>query len=124
VKDCITVFKDGGASLYDDLDFRDVMDRLPSGIAVKCSVIPPLFMEHNYDDLITAGMSSMKKDKDWMSLTIVFKFQNRDAASDAMDDIKYDLENKSIGDFRNLNVIQDEEYIIATTEQNMETWFS
>ena len=116
VKDCIKIIKDGDASLYDDKDFRDVMERLPSGIIVQCMerVFPLSYGQ--YEGLEVAGMSAMKKDKHSMAFTGICKFENRDDASDAMDEIEISLENDEFDDWRTIDVTHDSEFVVITTE--------
>ena len=116
VKDCIKIIKDGDASLYDDKDFRDVMERLPSGIIVQCMerVFPLSYGQ--YEGLEVAGMSAMKKDKHSMAFTGICKFENRDDASDAMDEIEFSLENDEFDDWRKIDVTHDSEFVVITTE--------
>jgi len=123
VKDCIKVIKDGDASLYDDKDFRDVMDRLPSGIIVQCTerVFPVSFDQ--YEGLEVAGVSVMKKDKHSMAFTWICKFENRNSASDAMDEIEFSLENDESDEWRKIDVTQDSEFVVVTTEIYIDDMF-
>ena len=123
VKDCIKVIKDGDASLYDDEDFRDIIERLPSGIIVQFAEgIFPL-SGVGYEGLEVAGMSAMKKDKNSMICTGICKFENRDAASNAMEEIEFSLENDPTADWRKIEVTQDSEFVVCTCEIYIEDAF-
>ena len=123
VKDYVNVIKGVDASLYDDKDFRDVIERLPHGIIMIFmeGVFPINYGE--YDGLKVAGVSAVKMDKHSMVVTGVGKFETRDAASDVMDKIEDDLENDEFADWKNIDIKQDGEFITVTTELDIEEMF-
>ena len=126
VKDYIKVINGVDASLYDDEDFRDVIERLPRGIAMVCTegIFPVFPTSHDkYDGLKVAGFSVMKKDEYSVAYTMVSKFENSNDASDAMDEIQFNLESDELYNWRNITVKQDAEFVIVTTELDIEDMF-
>lgn len=123
VTDYIKVIKEGDASLYDDVDFRDIVGRLPRGIIVACEEHVFPITSSRYDGLEVAGISMMRKDKNNMAITGVFKFESGDAARAAMDEIEYDLESDELEDWKNIDITQDAEFVELTVEQDIEDAF-
>lgn len=119
VRDCIGIIMDGYDSLYDDSDYKDVVDRLPNGIVVKFKKDFLLFEECTYDGLEISGVSCNKKDKDTMTSTFVLKFEDETDVVNAMNDIKNDLED-SDANYMNIRMTHDGEYLIINTDQDME----
>ena len=115
VKDCIGVIKDEKDSLADNRDVKVVMDRLPSGILTGYDT------DEEYKDLVASGLSIQKKSKDTVKGTAVYKFKDENAAENAIEAIKGDLEeNKS----KNIDIKQDGEFVIATAETDMNELFT
>jgi hypothetical protein len=110
VKDCINVIKEGEDSLKDNKDAKGVMDKLHSGIGMY------YYEGGGYIDIEAFGMSFWKKDKDTLGVSMVFKFEDKDAAEDAMDEIEENLEDE----YEDIDVDQDDEFIIVTGEIDIE----
>lgn len=121
--DYIKVIKEGDASLYNDIDFRDIVGRLPTGIIVWCKEHVFPIVPSRYDGLEIAGISMMRKDKNNMAITGVFKFESGDAARTAMDEIVYDLESDELEDWKSIDITQDAEFVELTMEQDIEDAF-
>lgn len=120
VKRCIDVIKKGEASLYDNQDFRHIIDRLPSGSMMMFGTDEfSLFMGLEVEGLVVNGMSMAKKDSNTMNSTGIFKFTDSDAAANALDSIQSEIENDD--DATNIHVAQDGEYINTTYEVSIES---
>jgi hypothetical protein len=123
VKDCIGVIEEGDDSLYDDADFRDVIDRLPDGIMVGVGEGASVMTFDEYDGLKVTGVSIAKHSSDSIELTGIAKFTDADAAEDAIDDLRQDMEGDE-EELRNIDVSQDGKYLEATAEGDIEGLFS
>lgn len=117
VKDCIKVIEEGEDSLRDDKDCKDVMDRLPGGIFVMYDTV------EEYQGLEASGVSIQTKDEDTLKVTAIFKFEDEDAAEDAMDEIEDYADEE---DFHHINVDQDGDFVKATAEVDINDfdWFA
>jgi len=119
VKDCITVIEEGKDSLQDNRDARDVMARLPGGVVMMWGIGETFteIIEQEFEGLDAGGMSLGKKDKDTLKVAVVLKFEDEDAAGDATDEIKDDLEEKG---YKDINVNQDKELVKVTGEKDID----
>jgi hypothetical protein len=123
VKDYINVIEDIDTSLYENKDFKDIIERLPYGIFIMCEKGAFPINGYEYDGLKVAGSSLRKKDKHIMAITGVGKFETADAASDSINRIKDDLENDENAEWNNIDIRQDDGFIIVTTEWDIEGMF-
>lgn len=117
VKDCIRVIDGGEDSVLDDNDCKDVMDRLPSGIFMMYNKI------EEYQDMEAFGISIQTKDKDTLRVTEIFKFEDEDAAEDAIVEIEEYADEE---DLYNINVDQDGKFVEVTASVDIEdfTWLN
>lgn len=113
VKDCLWVIKDGEDSMYDDSDINDVLNKLPDGIYMSCDT------EEAFEDLEASGLSYRKLDDDTIGVSAVFKFDDEDAADDAINEIEDYAENY-YEDIRHVDVWQDGLFVIAEGEIDMD----
>jgi hypothetical protein len=137
VKECIDVIKDGKGSLDEDEDLKDIMDKLPEGLAVGCAEVPSAYISYfttaypgySYlEGLDLAGLSLSVQDEN-LVLTVVLKFGDESDADDANDQLKDDIEGAIETylaayldpDDVEIDVSQENEYIIVTAEMSLET---
>lgn len=119
VKDCIEVIEEGDDSLYDNADFRDVIDRLPDGVMVAVGEGGSVMDYEAYDGLKVTGVSIAKHSSDSVRFTGIAKFEDGDAAEDAIDDLREDMETDE-DELRNIDVSRDGEYLEGTAERDIE----
>lgn len=123
VEDCIDVIKGGESSLRDNRDAREVMDRLPSGIVMGLGIGEAFseIIDQEYEGLKVGGMSLAKKDKNTLRAAAVMKFEDSDAAQNAADRIKDDLEEEN---FKNIKIDRDNEFVKVTAEIAIEDFLA
>lgn len=113
IDSCVGVINEGDASIYDNNDFRDIIERLPDGLSVKCSM--------NYDpkieDIIIGGFSLVMNDDGTQDFTFVGKFVNSEAASNGIDIIMSDLAGDFNFDLAVAQATQDGVYITITAKE-------
>ncbi|NQT72192.1 MAG: hypothetical protein HQ553_05400 [Chloroflexi bacterium] len=109
------VIKGEAPSLYDNKDFKDVIDRLPEGIILWFK--EGWFRDnYQYDGLKVTGMSAVKRDKHSMAFTWICKFENTDAAQYAMDEIELDMVNDGEKMWLDINMAQYKQFLKVTAE--------
>lgn len=112
------VLKGEVSSIYDNKDFKDVIDRLPEGIILWFK--EGWFRDnYQYDGLKVTGMSAVKRDKHSMAFTWICKFENIDAAQYAMDEIARDMVNDGEKMWLNINMAQYKQFLKVTAELNI-----
>jgi hypothetical protein len=137
VEDCIDTIKGEAASLAENEDLRDMLDRLPDGVVVGCAEVPAeirialSYYGYSYlGNIDVAGASVGFKDSENLLLTVMLKFDSRADADEARDAIKGDIEDAietyledylEVGDLGEINVSQDGEYLTITAQLSMET---
>lgn len=119
VKAFIRVVEEGDDSLYEDEDFRDLVDRLPGGPVVTVDE-GAFYDAYEYDGLQVWGMSLKKKDSDTVTMTMVCKFEDEDSADSALDDIENDVESDEENELRNVRVTRDGRFVEVTAEADIE----
>ena len=80
LRDCIDVLQGENDSLYDDVDFREVIDRLPDGVTMEWWEGPA----YGLDGLDHWGYSISKKDPYTLEQAYVFIFEDEEAAAEGM----------------------------------------
>ena len=114
VKDCVDVVGGTEGSLGDTRDAEDIMDRLPSGISAGFYIGDTIaVVDSEYQYLEASGWSFTKIDEDTLGMTTVLRFDNEDAAEDAIAEVEEDFEEK---EFKHLDFDQDEEFVKLTAE--------
>ena len=114
VKDCVDVVGGTEGSLGDTRDAEDIMDRLPSGISAGFYIGDTIaVVDSEYQYLEASGWSFTKIDEDTLVMTTVLRFDNEDAAEDAIAEVEEDFEEK---EFKHLDFDQDEEFVKLTAE--------
>lgn len=109
------VLKGEVSSIYDNKDFKDVIDRLPEGIILWFK--EGWFRDnYQYDGLKVTGMSAVKRDKHSMAFTWICKFENTDAAQYAMGEIERDMVNDGGEMWLNINMAQYKQFLKVTAE--------
>jgi len=109
------VLKGEVSSLYDNKNFKDVIERLPEGIILWFK--EGWFRDnYQYDGLTVTGMSAAKRDKRLMAFTWICKFENADAAEYAMDEIERDMVNDEEKMWLNINMAQYKQFLKVTAE--------
>lgn len=112
INDCIDVMNEGRASLWENRNFKDIVDRLPDGLTVKCS----LYWEPLFEDIIVGGFSLVMNDDGTQDFTFVGKFINSEAADSGIDRILSDLADDFSFDPAIAEAAQDGEYITITAK--------
>jgi TATA-box binding protein (TBP) (component of TFIID and TFIIIB) len=85
VKDCIKVMKGSEETVYEG-DFKDVIDKLPDGIATRVKT-----SDFEYKDALAWGVVLMKEDEDTLLEQGVIKFDGEDGAEDVKSEVKRNL---------------------------------
>jgi len=109
---CIGVINEGDASIYDNNDFRDIIERLPRGLTLQCSV-------HWYQEVegfIIGGFSLVMNSDGTQDFTWVGKFENSEVVDSAIDIIINGLADDFIFDPAIAETTQDGEYLTITAE--------
>ena len=110
------------SSLYDDINFREVLGRLPPGLSVACN--EGVFLgQYTYDGLLVSGLSVAKKSEGLIELTWVCKFTTEQVAKDTMDTIRNDVLSQKYFDFRNVFVTQEGQFVRVVTQTSVPTYF-
>ena len=111
VKDCIKVMKGSEESVYgSDDDFKDVIDKLPDGIATRVKT-----SDLEYQDALAWGFVLMKGDEDTLLEQGVIKFDDDDDAEEAKSEVKRDL--KTVLD--DVEVTQNDEFLEYTGKKDI-----
>lgn len=110
LEDCIDAMKGDCASLYDNADARDVVGRLPDGLWTNVS-----FKQAGLDGLKAEGRSGDKKDADTIRMTVIYLFEDEDAAGNA----RGDIEDES-ADNANVEMTQDGKYVTVSADVAIE----
>ena len=115
VKECIRVMEGSEDSFADKQHAADVMNKLPGGLLVHVSMSNWLsgMLLGGFEAL---GMSAQKADEYTLRVTFVLKFDDQAYAEDAKNKVE-DLVDTS---YRNVEVRQDGQFIIATGEIDVE----
>lgn len=110
------------SSISDDQNFNDVIKKLPHGVGIMCT--RNQFTEPwRFDGLILFGETGVAIDKCTISTTLVFKFEDTNSASNAMEAIEAHPAVFEGGNFENLNVIQDRQIVVATAQESVQDYF-
>lgn len=112
IKESIDIIE-GGNSLYDNQDARDVLDKLPNGTLVHYQKYAGDVL---YEGLIASGDSFEKMDKDLLKVKLVYKFSEPGDAESALDSISDEVDE----DYDKVNAKQDGRFIIVTAEVEIE----
>lgn len=112
IDDCIDVMNGGRVSLWENGDFRDIINRLPDGLSVRCSVD----WGREVEDIIVGGFSLAMNDDGTQNFTWVGKFENTEAADNAIDIIMGDLADDYNFDIAIAKAVHDSIYLTITAE--------
>jgi hypothetical protein len=112
VEICIEVINEGAPSVYENADFRDIVERLPEGLTMSCS----LHWNMEVEDIIIGGFSLEMNDDGTQDFTFVGKFQNSKAAGNGIDIILNDLADDFRFELASATTTQDGEYITIKAE--------
>lgn len=122
VRDALDIKQGNEPSLYDNMDFRDVVSRLPPGISVALQ--EGVFLgQQMYEGLLVTGLSAGKIAENTMELTWVIKFKDIETALDTVDDISSQVENMKIPRFTNVAVVHENQFVIVTAQTGIEDYF-
>ncbi len=119
VRDCIGVIKYGDASIYDDPLFKPMVNKLPTGLVIKCQK-GKLLDRYTYNGLEVSGISIAKRDTSTLRLEGFCQFEDRDSAEAALDSIRNDLQNSSDPTWREVDVTQDGSTVKIIAETDIE----
>jgi hypothetical protein len=109
---CLDVMEQGDASLYGNNDFKEIIERLPEGLVVSCSV----HWKPEVEGIIVGGFSLVMNDDGTQDFTWVGKFENTVAADNAIDIIMNDLADDFNFDMAIAQVARDGIYLTITAE--------
>jgi len=124
VKDCIRVIQAVKDSVQDNRDAKAIVDRLPGGIVVAVGMeVEEGDME--YEGIDAVGYSIEKKDANTARVTVVFNFEDEDAAQGAIDEIEENIEQEEGVEL--IHIDQDEQFVEVTLDTDIEAlhiiWF-
>lgn len=108
----IGVIDEGAASIFDNNDFRDTIERLPDGLTVQCSMQWYTVIE----DIIIGGFSLVMNSDGTQDFTWVGRFNNSEAATAAIDVIINETEDFLGFGLVDMQATQDGEYVTVTAE--------
>jgi hypothetical protein len=126
IEDCIDAMEGKRASLYDDEDITDSVGRLPDGLFILYGPEgQEPFGDFGFDDLEATAASIGKRDADTLWMVVVFRFEDEDAADDALEEIEDGLTSNTEGvDPDTIKIKQDRRYVEVTAEAAMDTFLS
>lgn len=117
-KEFQSMLKGEVSSLYDNKDFKDVIDRLPEGIILWFQ--EGLFRDnYSYEGLKVSGMSAVKNNEQTMAFTWICKFDDSDTATNAMTEIELDMLIDEEKTWQNINMTQYKQFVKVTAELNI-----
>ncbi len=124
IEDCVDAMKGKRASVYEDEDITETVGRLPGGLIVMYGEEgEEPFGDFGLDGLEASAASVSKRDADSLAIAVVFRFEDEDAADDAVDGIEDDLKSNTEGvDPDTIEVQQDGRYVEVTAEAGMDTF--
>jgi hypothetical protein len=109
---CLDVMEQGDASLYENEDFMDIIERLPGGLTVSCSI----HWEPEVGGIIVGGFSLPMNKDGTQDFTWVGKFESSEAAINGSDMMLSDLADVFNFDMAIAQAIQDGIYLTITAE--------
>jgi len=112
IDSCLDVIKEGATSIYEKSDFRDIIERLPEGLVVSCSI----HWKPEVEGIIVGGFSLVMNSDGTQDFTWVGKFENNEAASNAIDIIMSDLADDFNFNLATAQETQDGIYLTITAE--------
>ncbi len=126
IEDCVDAMKGKRPSVYDDEDVAGTVGRLPASLIVLYGVEGGgIFDDLGLDDLEATAVSMDKADADTISMALVFRFEDEDAADDAIEDIEDNMKEDPGGiDPDTVEIEQDGRYVEVTAEAAMGTFLS
>ncbi len=109
-------------SLYDDIDFSDVVKRLPDGINIATR--QELFLgEYKFEGLLVSGFAVVKKSDTIVELTWVVNFISSEAAESAFQEMKSRVQYHTSFDFSNVTATQEEQFVEIVAEIPLADYF-
>ena len=109
-------------SLYDDVDFSDVVNRLPLGISIAFQE-GEFLGRQTYKSLLITGLSAVKADESTIGLTWVIKFEDVESAENALDDVRSHIEGIELPRFTNIEIVQTDQFIKVNAQTGIEGYF-
>lgn len=122
VRDSILANQGENLSLYDDVDFREVIHRLPMGISVACTT-NSFLGQHSYDGLRVSGLSTRKKGSDEIELYWICKFDSEDSAKDALDPMRNDIQSNEGYNFEDIQLKRDGQFVGVGARTGVDNYF-
>ncbi len=120
VEECIDIIRNGRDSLYDDVIFKNIVDRLPDGPYVQCA--NKSFWEGleitEYPE--SMGTTFQFIDMNKIEYTIAAKFEDKDAATIKMNEFSNDRISKAQFETLLINLTTEGQYGYATFEIDTE----
>lgn len=122
VRDAIETEQGNKSSLYDDLDFRDVVGMLPLGMSIAFQE-GEFLGQRTYEGLLITGLSAVKTNESDIGLTWVIKFEDVESAEDATDHVRSHVEGIKLPRFTNVEVVQTDQFIKVITQTGIGDYF-
>ncbi|MFO8011236.1 MAG: hypothetical protein R6U89_10565 [Dehalococcoidia bacterium] len=103
VQDCISVIEDGNKSLYDNEEFRDIVDRLPKSESVSCGYS----LIEEFENAKIVGGSINGYDEPRLEHTTIIAFSSSKVANQNIEQVREELTSCEAVEFHDIEVIQD-----------------
>ena len=125
--DAIDVINGEAESLWDDADMKDIVVRLPAGLMTVYGLGGGVTVQEEYReryrDLDSLGASMGKRDKDALWIFYAFRFEDEDAADEAIEGFeefaRQSLEEDGV-DYTHLEASQDGRFIEMSVDIDMD----
>ena len=126
IEDCVDAMKGKRPSVYDDEDVAGTVGRLPASLIVLYGAEGGgIFGDLGLDDLEATAVSMDKADADTLAMVLVFRFEDEDAADDAIEDIEDNMKEDPEGvDPDTVEIERDGRYVEVTAEAAIGTFAS
>ncbi|NQT72354.1 MAG: hypothetical protein HQ553_06225 [Chloroflexi bacterium] len=109
-------------SLFDDVDFSEVANRLPLGISIAFRE-GEFLGRRTYEGLLVTGLSAVKADESTIELIWVIKFEDVESAENTLDDVRSHVEGIELPRFTNVEVVQTDQFIKVNAQTGIEDYF-
>ena len=117
VKDCIDVLKGDRKSMYGIKDVKDVIERMPKGIAMKVS------KEDFAKNTVVYGIVLMKENGNTLKLKTILKFKTEEDAKDYAEEISKELGQRSkVDKIFDIKIRRDGQFIEVEGKIKIKDW--
>jgi len=122
VREAIETEQGNKPSLYDDVDFSEVVNSLPHGISIAFRE-GEFIGRRTYEGLLVTGLSAVKADESAIKLTWMIKFEDVESAENALDDVRSHVEGIELPHFTKVEVVQTDQFIKVNAQTGIEDYF-